>query len=66
MICKYAIESLDTSVILIHNHPSGNVNPSNNDVNICKKLNEALKVFNIKSLDNQIITENSFFSFVDE
>lgn len=66
IVCKYAIESLATSVILVHNHPSGSVKPSNDDINICKKLNEALKVFNIRLLDNQIITENSFFSFLDE
>ena len=66
IVCKYAIESLATSVILVHNHPSGRANPSQDDINICKKLNEALKVFNIRLLDNQIITENSFFSFLDE
>src|SRR5690606_25289877 len=66
IICKYAIESLSTRVILCHNHPSGTLQPSQADKVITSKSKEALKLFDIEILDHIILTENSYFSFADE
>jgi len=66
IVCKYAIESLSTRVILCHNHPSGALSPSRADKVITRKLKEGLKLFDIEILDHIILTENSYFSFADE
>jgi DNA repair protein RadC len=65
IVCKYAIESLATTVIVSHNHPSGTLKPSEADKFITKKLKEALKFFDINLLDHLIITAESHFSFAD-
>ena len=66
LILKYAIESLATAVILIHNHPSGKLVASDADEKITKKVKEALKTIEIVLLDHLIVTLNGFFSFADE
>ena len=65
LICKYAIEALSTSVILVHNHPSGNLSSSPEDEKITKSVKEALKLFNIRLLDHIIISEYGYYSFLD-
>ena len=54
-----------TSIICIHNHPSGNVNPSNNDIIITKQLKEVGKLLGINVLDHLIIGKNTYYSFND-
>ncbi len=54
-----------SSIICIHNHPSGNVNPSNNDIIMTKQLVEAGKILGIKVLDHIIIGKNNYYSFND-
>ena len=66
LIAKYAIDSLSSGVIFVHNHPSGNANPSIEDKKISEKLKEALKLFDIRLLDSIIITENGYYSMADE
>lgn len=66
IIAKYAIESLCSSVILIHNHPSGNTAPSGADKTITSKIKDGLKLFDISVLDHLILTSESYFSFADE
>lgn len=66
LIAKYAIEGLAESVIMIHNHPSGNTKPSNSDIKITNKVKNGLAFFDIKVLDHVIITEESYYSFLDE
>lgn len=66
IICKYAIDSFATSVILAHNHPSGTLIASDADRQITKKVKEALKLFEVNLLDHLIITANDYFSFGDE
>jgi len=66
LIAKYAVDSLSCAVILAHNHPSGNKQPSQNDRNMTKKVKEALKLFEIQVLDHIILTSESYFSFGDE
>ncbi len=63
---KEAIYVGATSIILVHNHPSGNLNPSVADRNLTKRLCTAAESLDIKVLDHVIVTERSFFSFADE
>ena len=67
IIAKYAVDSLSTSVIIAHNHPSGNTNPSNQDRELTNKIKNALALFGISLLDHLILTESDgFYSFADE
>lgn len=68
IIAKYAIESLAQGVILVHNHPSGNNQPSNADKTITKLIMNGLKLFRITLLDHVIITpdKNNYYSFANE
>ncbi len=66
IIAKYVVDSLASGVILAHNHPSGDLNPSAPDKNVTKKITESLKVFDTKVLDHIILTKDSYFSFADE
>ena len=65
IIAKYAVESLSSAVIICHNHPSGNKQPSDADLNITRKIKDALLLLDIKLIDHIIITENDFYSFSD-
>jgi DNA repair protein RadC len=64
-VFKPAIENNSASVILIHNHPSGNPDPSSEDITITKKLVETGKILDIPVFDHIIIAGNSFTSFVE-
>ncbi len=66
LIMKKALENNASSLILCHNHPSGNINPSDADIQITKKLKDAGKLMDIPVLDHLIVTENGYFSFADE
>ncbi|MBA2422088.1 MAG: DNA repair protein RadC [Chitinophagales bacterium] len=65
-IFNSAIKSDATSVILCHNHPSGNLTPSSTDIELTKKMKEAGKILEISVLDHLIIGENKYYSFADE
>ena len=65
IIAKYAVESLSSAVIICHNHPSGNKQPSDADLNITRKIKDALLLLDIKLIDHIIITENDYYSFAD-
>jgi DNA repair protein RadC len=65
IIFKEAILLNSTSIILAHNHPSGNVQPSNSDINLTKNLKEFGKCVDINILDHIIVADNLYFSFVD-
>ena len=54
-----------SSIICIHNHPSGNVNPSNNDIIITKQLKEVGTLLGINVLDHIIIGKDTYYSFND-
>ncbi|MGL5014005.1 MAG: JAB domain-containing protein, partial [Bacteroidales bacterium] len=64
IVAKYAVESLASSVIFMHNHPTGNLAASTQDKKITSKLNQGLKFLDIKLLDSIIITEDGF-SIID-
>ena len=61
-----AIKNKAASVIFAHNHPSGNTEPSNDDLLITKRLVEAGKIMGIEVVDHIIITKNSYLSFREE
>lgn len=66
LILKPAIEKLASSIILCHNHPSGNNRPSENDISITQKAKEAAKFMDISVLDHIIVCEKNYYSFADE
>ena len=66
LILKMAIDKLACSIILCHNHPSGNLVPSEADKEITRKIKEAGKQMDIPVLDHVIIGNGSYFSFADE
>lgn len=66
LIFKPALEKLACSIILCHNHPSGNLQPSDADIKLTNKLIAAGKNLDIPILDHLIIGENSYYSFADE
>jgi DNA repair protein RadC len=66
IIFKTALEHSAVSLILSHNHPSGNLKPSAEDLNLTKKLKEAGKFLDIPVMDHLIIGESSYYSFADE
>lgn len=66
LIFSTCLKSLSSGIILIHNHPSGNLNPSKSDINLTNKLMEAGKLLDINVLDHLIITSDGYYSFADE
>ena len=66
LILKMALDKLACSIILCHNHPSGNLVPSEADKEITRKIKEAGKHMDIPVLDHVIIGNGSYFSFADE
>jgi DNA repair protein RadC len=66
LILKPAIECLASSIILSHNHPSGNLKPSNEDIFLTKKVKEAAMLMDISLQDHIIIGDQSYLSFADE
>jgi DNA repair protein RadC len=66
LILKNALDRLASSLILCHNHPSGNLKPSDADIKITSKIADASKTMDIQLLDHIIIADNSYFSFSDE
>lgn len=66
LIFKTALENLASAIILVHNHPSGNVRPSDADVLLTRKMREAGNMLEIPVLDHLIFTDTNYYSFVDE
>lgn len=66
VIYKIALEDLASGVIVAHNHPSGNLQPSQSDIDLTKKLKEAGKFLEVQLLDHLIVAGNKYYSFADE
>jgi len=66
LVFKLALENGATGLIVCHNHPSGNLTPSNADKEITNKLKRAGDSLDVKVLDHLIITETKYYSFVDD
>ena len=65
-IVRKAIHHNAAAVILAHNHPSGNVKPSQEDIQITKTIRDGAALLSIKVLDHIIFTNNDYFSFADQ
>lgn len=65
IVMKKAIEYLASGIIVCHNHPSGNLNPSESDSKITRKIKEAGSIMDIQLLDHLIISEKEYYSFAD-
>ena len=66
VLFKMALEHYATSIIVAHNHPTGNLKPSDADLKITRNIKNAGEILDIKLTDHLIIGENAFFSFQDE
>ncbi len=66
LVFSVALKCNASSIIIAHNHPSGNLKPSEADKRLTQKLKEAAKLLDIQLLDHIIITKDGYFSFVDE
>jgi DNA repair protein RadC len=65
-VFKSAIDQLAASVILAHNHPSGSAEPSEDDLEVTKRLKEAGKILGVEVLDHVIVTKNSYCSLKEK
>ncbi|MFT4664056.1 MAG: DNA repair protein RadC [Polaribacter sp.] len=66
IIFKTAVQALACSIILCHNHPSGNLTPSQADIDITRKLRKAGEAIDISVIDHLIVSEQGYYSFGDE
>lgn len=66
IILKKALEENAVSLILCHNHPSGNLRPSKADEELTIKIREAARYLDIRVIDHLIVSEEGYFSFADE
>jgi len=67
LIMAAALKAAATGIVLCHNHPSGNLQPSSADIEITKKIESACKFLDIKLLDHIIISPSGeYYSFIDE
>jgi len=66
LVFKKALEILASNIILVHNHPSGNLRPSQQDIQLTKKLKSAGQTLDIPVIDHIIFTDDGYFSFSDE
>jgi DNA repair protein RadC len=66
IILKKALQHEAVSIVLCHNHPSGNLKPSRQDQELTNKIKEAAQYFDIKVLDHIIVSNEGYYSFADE
>ena len=66
IILKKAVEEGATSIVLSHNHPSGNLKPSRADEELTQKIKQAASFFDIRVLDHVIVSDEGYYSFADE
>ena len=66
IIMKHAIEHLASSIILVHNHPSGNISPSAQDDALTRKIKSAGQLLDVNVVDHLIIGPTGYYSYADE
>ena len=66
IIFASAIKSNACGIILVHNHPSGNLNPSQQDLDLTRKIKAGGQLYDIVVLNHLIITNEGYFSFADD
>jgi DNA repair protein RadC len=65
IIMSTALKTLSSKIILCHNHPSGNLKPSDADIKLTKEIKNAASFFQIEVIDHIILTKESYYSFAD-
>ena len=66
LILSVALKTLASGLILAHNHPSGNLKPSEADIGLTKKIKQSAKLMDIELLDHIIISSEGYYSFIDD
>jgi DNA repair protein RadC len=66
LIFAAAIKGVASGIIIAHNHPSGNLQPSQADIDLTRKIKEGGKLLEIQLLDHIILTSEGYYSFADE
>lgn len=66
IIFAAAIKANASGIIIAHNHPSGNLSPSQQDIDLTRKVKDGGKILEVQLLDHVIITTESYYSFADE
>ncbi len=66
LILKNALDNFSTGIVLCHNHPSGNLMPSNEDKDLTQKVKQTAKLLDINVMDHIIVSDAGYFSFADE
>ena len=66
MIFQAALKANASSIIISHNHPSGNLSPSDTDIQLTKKIKRAGDALDLSVLDHLILADESYYSFADE
>ena len=66
IIAKYAVENLACGIIMCHNHPSGNLQPSRQDEVATQNIKQGLAFLDIKLVDHVILSSEGFYSFLEE
>jgi len=66
MVMAAALKANATGMVLAHNHPSGNVLPSEQDIKLTKEIEKAAEMLNIRVYDHLIVTPTNYYSFLDE
>lgn len=64
-IMRTAIDSMASGIIVAHNHPSGNLNPSGQDDSLTRKIKDAAALLDVKLLDHIIVAANNYYSYAD-
>jgi DNA repair protein RadC len=65
LILKFGIENNASNLVLVHNHPSGNLNPSESDLRLTSDIRQAAKYMNMPLIDHVIVADTGYFSFAD-
>jgi DNA repair protein RadC len=65
IVMKMSLDCLASGIIVCHNHPSGNLNPSESDTRITQKIKESGAIMDIQLLDHIIVSEKDYYSFTD-
>ena len=66
IILKSAVDHLASSIVLAHNHPSGNLQASKEDIQLTQKIKQAAALFDVKVIDHIIVGDANYYSFADE
>ena len=66
LVFVVALKANANSIILCHNHPSGNLQPSTHDIDLTKRMSEIGRLLDLKVMDHLIVTTDGYYSFADQ